>query len=849
MNEVAANDDIPNDDDRVLVEVLADEYLERRANGESVTVEDYAAKYPDLAVDIQEVFPALEAIKSLSSEWKRTVVDHHQDGPDLPYQLGEYRLERQIGRGGMGIVYEAEHTSLRRQVAVKLLRMFSLNTEKDIQRFHQEAQAAARLHHTNIVPVFDFGEANGLHYIAMQLIQGQGLDVVVDRLRQQHKGNGKVEHEADANPQLRYDSPSYWHDVAAIGIQAANALNYAHSQGTVHRDIKPANLLLEEGGVLWVADFGLARQDEDGRPTQSGILSGTLRYLAPEHFHGRCDERTDQYGLGLSLYELVTLQPVTGNSSSHAEIMRRITEAKVIQPRQLNENVPRDLETIIVKAIAANPENRFATCKELAEDLARFVEDRPIKARPVTHFEHLRRWAKRNPALAASTALSAALLMLVAVVTSVGFRAERIQRQRAETTTDLTLEALDKVFQKYTLPQQSTQVPGDASLPTPVLTRDSAVMLERLLPIFDQLAEMGDDSAGIRLRAVEARKRVGDIHQRLGKFEQSIEAFRQAIEEYQRLNTVDSMVASLAVANIYNDIGASELMLGRSEDSRISHETALTQLESLGAAPHSELQFQLARTHYLLTRRLRPGESPMSVDDSPPDRPQSHGEPHLEPHRQRRGPEPPHNADAEVRKHLVAAITILESMCSDDEGEPRCRQLLASCLRGMASEQYSLQTREEVDAEERGLSILRTLVSEFGDIAEYQHSLLDGLSAVNTRHHPAIHPNDLPDVEKRLREALDVGRQLVAQHPHVPEYTVSLIHTHNKLGHVLERTAQQAPAGQHDPILEEAATAYRAAATLQAQLARQFPTAPAYGSWLRRFEDAETRVLKTLPRP
>ena len=866
------NDGTDHPDGRDPVEVLAEEYLHRRANGENATVEDYATQHPELADDIREVFPALEAVKSLSAEWKKTVVDPQRAGPKLPFQLGDYLLERQIGRGGMGIVYEAEHTSLRRHVAVKILRMDSLNTDKDIQRFHNEAQAAARLHHTNIVPVFGFGEAEGFHFIAMQLIQGVGLDVVVQHLRRQ-RTDGVREQQPESQTQqdlrlddtliaerplddtdpldaagattlraravasagnaltrLKYNSPKYWRDVAEIGIQAASALDYAHSHGTVHRDVKPANLLLDEEGVIWVADFGLARQDEAAKATQSGTLSGTLRYLAPENFDGLSDERTDQYGLGLSLYELVTLRSVVGETGNHAEIMRRITAAKVVPPRQRNAKIPSDLETIILKAIAAKPDNRFSNCKDLAEDLQRFVDGRPIHSRPVTRIERLWRWAKRYPALATATATSAALLLLVAVVAMMGYRAERDQRQRAESTSEYALQALDTVFDRFALTQQSAELLNDATISTPVLSQESAQMLERLLPIFDRLAELDNQSSAVRMRAIAARTRVGDIHQRLGQFAKAIESYRLAAQEFDAMNAGSTLDCALRRSDIYNNIGTCEIMLGRIKESRASHETALAELEPFASSGTTEVTFQLARTHFLLTRRLRPGESPNEVDHAArPRRPPPPGGGF--------GPEDPMAAGPHgEHRHLEAAITLIESLDEDDRIDPRCRHLLAMSLKGLVPDHFSGRRDSEQSAEDRALSILKELAAEYPEVSEYHHSYIATLSALDTQHLDSVYSEDLPAAESRLRLAIQGGEALVASHPYVPEYTLTLIHAHNRLAHVLERRGAAGVSRESIAFLKEAVHAYQSAAKLQAGLMARFPEATAYVAWLREFE-------------
>lgn len=885
-------------DSRVDIEILAEEYLERRRKGEAVSVDDYANDHPDLADEIREVFPAFEAMQSLASDWKRTVADNQKVGPELPFQLGDFVLEREIGRGGMGIVYEAQNTNLQRQVAVKLLKSSSLHNEKDIARFHREARAAAALHHTNIVPVFGFGEAEGFHYLAMQLIGGTGLDAYIDELRSQQdqesasspaqsqqvtgaaevhptkikgspgtaatqkspnegqrcvSGAAKSGHD---NPDSEYGSPTFWRQVALIGVQAANALHHAHTHGTVHRDIKPGNLLLDDEGVVWVADFGLARQNADGNLTQSGVLSGTLRYLAPEHFHGQCDERTDQHGLGLSLYELVTLQSATGNGSSHAEVMRRITEAKTTPPRQINPEIPRDLETIILKAISPEATKRFVSCQMLAEDLQRFADGRPIQSRPTTRIERLWRWANRNPALAVSTALSATLLMMVAAVAVLGYQAERQQRQRAESTSEYALQALDTVFDRYGRSQRSSEFVGDGA-PTAVLTKDAATMLEELLPIFDALAAMDDQSSGVQLRAVTARRRVGRIQQQLGNFDEAINAYHQTIGSYHQLPDIDANNRGMLIAGLLNDIGTCQLMLGQNDVAHASHSSALQQLLELPETSASELKYQLARTHYLLTRKLKPGQSPTTIDSfrleslnsnrRPPPRPgklpfpgdrrrQSRGGPGGPPRSSFTPPgRPPGQRSIADMRNLEAAIALLESLEAESGNQPRVQHLLAICLKAIASGPFFPKQPDEKAAEERALAILSELAEEHPNVPEYLQSLAETLAGLDTMPDGAISSEDLAAAERRLRKALAVGTDLVSQHPYVPEYTLTLIHTNNKLAHILERKSE-ASRSHRNELKIEAITAYQSAANLQAGLVKRFPDAASYQDWLKQFQ-------------
>jgi serine/threonine protein kinase len=393
-------------------------------------------------------------------------------GP-APAQLGDYRIIREIGRGGMGVVYEAEQVSLGRHVALKVLPPQLLRDEKMRRRFEREARAAARLHHTNVVPVFGVGEEAGTPCFVMQFIQGQGLDAVLDELRRLRAGGGARDDLPTTAPRDasaagvarslltgRFDRPggdvseteagsetsvasnggvgtdtspvsspsgpsspssssasslsrgrarggsglkSYATGVARIGAEVADALSHAHAQGIVHRDIKPSNLLLDTRGTPWVTDFGLAKADDGPNLTHTGDILGTLRYMPPEAFGGKADARGDIYALRLTLYELLAFRPAFGEKE-RARLIHQVTSEAPTPLRRLNPEVPRDLETVVHKAIERDPDHRYATASGLADDLRRFVDDEPIRARRAGPVERLAPWGRRNPVIAGLTA-------------------------------------------------------------------------------------------------------------------------------------------------------------------------------------------------------------------------------------------------------------------------------------------------------------------------------------------------------------------------------------------------------------------------------------------------------------
>jgi serine/threonine protein kinase/WD40 repeat protein len=417
---------------------VTEDFLARWRRGERPSPEEYAAAHPGLARHIRELFPALLLVEEDARRCPPA-------GP--PEVLGDYRILREVGRGGMGVVYEAEQTSLGRRVALKVLPPERAAAGTFRERFLREARAAARLHHTNIVPVFASGEHDGTLFFAMQFIDGKGLEAVLDdvrRLRAEPTPPGSTRPDGPTPASLAHDlltgsfpaapaasdtttgatdatpAPSspvsgtpYIREVARLALQAAEALACAHGQGIVHRDVKPSNLMLDAAGHLWMTDFGLAKAEDADELTSPGELVGTLRYLAPERFAGRCDALSDVYALGVTLYELLTLRPAF-DAADRLRLIEQIRQGAPPRPRRLQPELPLDLETIVLKAMAADPAQRYAAAAELADDLRRFLADQPIRARQASKAERLRRWARRNPTLAALSAAVAALLVLTA---------------------------------------------------------------------------------------------------------------------------------------------------------------------------------------------------------------------------------------------------------------------------------------------------------------------------------------------------------------------------------------------------------------------------------------------------
>jgi serine/threonine protein kinase/WD40 repeat protein len=442
-------------DDPRVVRAL-EEYLAALEAGARPERDALLARHPDIALALADCLDGLELMQALAHPALPAPGPAAPDTPALA-PLGDYRLLREVGRGGMGVVYEADQLSLGRRVALKVLPFAAALDPRQLDRFHNEARAAASLHHPHIVPVFAVGCARGVHYYAMQFIEGESLATLIRGLRQAaglaaddppagtgspaggvYSGGSCPAQRGTAGPRTDPEAPparapnadtvragttlgapgggadrDYFRTVARLGIQAAEALEHAHQLGVVHRDVKPANLLLDQHGRLWVADFGLAQFCGHPGLTLTGDVLGTLRYMSPEQALARrvlLDHRTDVYSLGATLYELLTLRPaVPGND--RAELLRQITQQEPVAPRRLAPALPPELETIVLKTLAKNPEERYGTAQELADDLQRFLDDRPIRARRPGLLRRLRKGASRHKTPLASLAVAVVLLL------------------------------------------------------------------------------------------------------------------------------------------------------------------------------------------------------------------------------------------------------------------------------------------------------------------------------------------------------------------------------------------------------------------------------------------------------
>jgi tetratricopeptide (TPR) repeat protein/serine/threonine protein kinase len=444
-----------------------EEYLAAAEAGTAPPRDEFLARHPELAEDLDACLAALQFIGRAAAGPRSVAagVAEAQSPEPEQGQLGDFRLIREVGRGGMGVVYEAEQVSLGRRVALKVLPFAATMDPRQLQRFHNEARAAASLDHPHIVKVHAVGCERAVHFYAMQFIEGQTLAAMIADLseaqgrcrgsRIEHRGS-RIEGRGSEAPEgavtidgcapgdatrpeaarssirdPRSSTPAYFRRVAELGIQAAEALDHAHALGIVHRDVKPANLLVDGRGNLWVTDFGLAHVQSDARLTMTGDLVGTLRYMSPEQALARrvvVDHRTDVYSLGATLYELLTLEPAF-RGNDRQELLRQLAFEEPIPPRRLNRAVPAELQTIVLKAMEKNPADRYATAQELADDLRRFLADEPIRARPPGAVRRLHKWGRRHPAAVLAAAVALLLLGPGVSAAVVWYQADRARQE------------------------------------------------------------------------------------------------------------------------------------------------------------------------------------------------------------------------------------------------------------------------------------------------------------------------------------------------------------------------------------------------------------------------------------
>lgn len=640
-----------------------DAFLSRASDGDGTPAS--RAELKQLLESVQ----VIEGLKSPSSSIR------NQPSPNLSkLQVGQlvddYRIVREIGRGGMGVVYEAVHQSLARRVALKVLNSGLLSEAKHVARFRIEARAAARLRHSNIVSVFGVGSTETLYYYVMDFIDGESLRQRLNRLANGNATSSQTVADrrpssttpaatvstkpvytdsfsgpkTDLKSELEFDAPEdlvglesdrhtpslgdseHFRWAANIACQMAGALAYAHERGVLHRDIKPANLLIDSQSQVWLADFGLAKLIENQDVTQTGDMLGTPQYMPPESFEGTYDVTSEIYALGLTLFELLTLQPGV-DAGSPAETIRNAIRGPSRTVRQVNPNIPRDLDTIVQKAIAHSPQDRYPSAKLLQEDLELFLADVPIRARRVSLFEKTLRWSRREPLAATLTATTFLLLCALTVVSASGYfitkksltrankatkeaneardkasaalEATELEAARAEATVSKALLAFDALLANVASRgiEDDPELFGEATERIAAnVDRKDAEQLQILLSFFEDLTKLSNSQR--TEETASAAKNAAEIYLNLGLLSKALSAYRTADRLFtgivkedpsqaNALSLAEVKIALLSIARVRRDF--------RSAEDQFDSVNQLFATLSLSDTP--ELQIELGRAH------------------------------------------------------------------------------------------------------------------------------------------------------------------------------------------------------------------------------------------------------------
>jgi eukaryotic-like serine/threonine-protein kinase len=789
---------LPSDEHTEYLAELADEFSQRLRDGNPLDVEALIEQQPEVGDEVAEILETAAMLERMR-EQQILAAGGPAIGHRVPDHLGEFEIVREIGRGGMGVVFEAVQQPLNRRVAVKVLPNAALWDARSIARFRREAETAARLHHSHIVPVFGVGQQDGCHFYAMQFIEGATLASLIESGK---KGKPKRERGtvaiAESTFRSRFGLPlerdAYQRSIAEMISEAADALDYAHAQGTLHRDIKPSNLLLDLQGHLWIADFGLALPVDDWLGSHTETVAGTPHYMAPEQFDGQPEQRSDVYSLGLVLFELLTLQSAFDSANARRNVSPQVPSLRSIDPA-----IPHDLETIVLKATELEPSDRFANAGDFAEDLRLFVAGRPIRSVRTSPVRRLSMWSRRNPVIALVSGIATTLLLALIttlVVSNVqvrnanesseaSARLELAHRQRADLAADVAWESLERILAR-TIPEGellrnagvNSSGNGNARLP---LSKDTAELLQELLTTFQKLA-VQDQRAKTYQRIIIAKYHAGTILGLLGQLRESEETFDAALQLAKSVpsdeDQTDASALSIQRARLWNAKGRLARTRRDFPGARDAHTIAIDLLENVlrenSGAPSSDFEntvrLEIATSRYAMAQRM----------DVPPS---SNGRSRIMRLSGDRD---------ETISTLDQALSQLEKLSeSSDEAVlllARCRLEKSALLRRWEPEQSK-------SLYESAIVTIRQLSEKRPANSQILSTLALGLSTGVARDRQ-LDDQQVRDFEERVSESIQHAQQLTSQQPHAPQFQYLLQQLRHKHGTLLSRLNQNDQAEQ-----------------------------------------------------
>jgi tetratricopeptide (TPR) repeat protein len=822
------------------VEDLVEDYLAQLQAGQKPSRPALVAAHPDLAPLLDR---RLNLVEMMYRAGRAAGPPRSSDAQTLPptaegfttpspglgtvRYFGDYELLEEIARGGMGVVYRARQVSLNRPVALKMILAGELASAADVRRFRQEAEAAARLDHPNILPIYEVGEHEGQHYFSMKLLGGGSLAV-----RGGQRATGSKEDQRRT---------------AQMVAEVARAVHYAHQRGVLHRDLKPANVLLDQDGQPYVTDFGLAKrvQADPGASTtgaaltQSGAILGTPGYMAPEQ--ARAEKgltiAADVFSLGAILYELLTGQPPF-QGSSPLDTVLAVLNLEPRPPRSLVPGIPRDLETICLKCLQKDPARRYASAEALAADLDRWLEGEPIQARPVGKAERLWRWCRRNPVVAGLTAaLFCVLLSALAGLTALWLHAEE-RRRDAEAAQEQMRQQKERANQNLATARQAVeQYLRKTAMHPRLRAGDFADLRKELLatavPFFEEFVMQTKDDPYLEHERGRAYAELAFAHREMGETEKALAAFKQSLAINTGLAAKHpedpSHRANVAVTQAA--LALEFTQQGKHQEAEAGHREALCIREQLIAEfPKRPIyRFELATTlqHYssLLAFLGRPDEADAAQERAlqicrklTAEFPDEAGYRSFlagligNSGRRLAGRGQADQAKAAYRE----ARALFEDLAREFPGEPGYQDELAVHLSMAGALHRQLAESAEAEATyRRAVEIREKLKADFANIPLYSHRLGDTWGALAVVLSEA---GKNGEAEKAYAEALAIHKRLAETFPGVPEHQESLATTYGNLANVLGALGRPG----------EARSAHDSSVALRQQLVKQFPKVPAY---------------------